>query len=134
MNETCFWYADCLSLVEAVKAPFPQKREDFMKITILATALLCIVCVPAVFAQNAPVLSNLPAPIQMQDHPLHASQKPMALQQNLLGSDSTYFYEQGEVPLAELGSPIYQTPLGDLARAIRLEHASDPKAVRIFEQ
>ena len=46
---------------------------------------------------------------------------------------SPYSYEQGEVPLADLGSPIYHTPLGDLAREARKEHSTAPRAVKSLE-
>lgn len=56
----------------------------------------------------------------------------MAEESSLLSLPS-YSYAKGEVPLAELGSPIYQTPLGDIARVARKEHAFLPKAVKVFE-
>ncbi|HWW16590.1 MAG TPA: hypothetical protein VN310_18165 [Candidatus Dormibacteraeota bacterium] len=104
-----------------------------MKITIIALTFLCFLCATSAFAQSsAPVLSNTPSPIQMQDHPLHASEHAMATESNLLGA-SPYGYAQGEVPLAELGSFIYQTPLGDIARANRKEHTAVPKAAKVSE-
>jgi hypothetical protein len=109
-------------------------KLNLMKISIVAFTFLCILCAPAAFAQNAPVLSNIPAPLQMQDHPQHATDHAMGRELSLLSSVSPYSYEQGEVPLAELGSPIYQTPLGDLARACKIEHANDRKAIKVFEQ
>jgi hypothetical protein len=105
-----------------------------MKLTIVAIAFLCILCAPAAFAQSAPVLSNVVSPMRMQDHAEHAVQHEMGKEVSLLGTDSPYSYAQGEVPLADLASPMYQTPLGDLARACRLEHANDAKAVRVLEQ
>ena len=109
-------------------------KINFMKITIVAFTFLCILCAPAAFAQNAPVLSNTPAPMTMLDHPQHAAEHEMRMETSLLSAGSPYTYAQGEVPLADLGSLIYQTPLGDLARASKLEHANDPKAVKILEQ
>jgi hypothetical protein len=109
-------------------------KINFMKITIVAFSFLCILCAPAAFAQTAAVLSNTPAPIHMQDHPLHAAEHEMGMETSLLGTVSPYTYAKGEVPLAELGSPIYQTPLGDIARACKIEHANDPKAIKVLEQ
>jgi hypothetical protein len=103
-----------------------------MKITIVAITFLCFLCATSAFGQSAPVLSNVASPIQMQDHPQHASEHAMALESNLLGA-SPYGYAQGEVPLAELGSIIYQTPLGDIARVNRKEHTSVPKAAKVSE-
>lgn len=105
-----------------------------MKITIVAISFLCFLCATSAFAQSAPVLSNIPSPIQMQDHPQHASEHPMASELSLLSSDSPYHYAQGEVPLADLASPMYHTPLGDIARANKIEHATTAKAIRVLEQ
>ena len=109
-------------------------KINFMKITIVAFTFLCILCAPAAVAQTAGVLSNTPEPIHMQDHPLHASDHEMGAETSLFNSVSPYTYAQGEVPLADLGSLIYQTPLGDLARACKIEHANDPKAIKVLEQ
>lgn len=102
-----------------------------MKTTIFALCFLCVTA--AAFAQNAPVLSNLSQPVQFVDHAQHATEHPMAQETSLFGA-SPYSYAQGEVPLAELGSPIYHTPLGDLAREARKEHSTAPKAVKVLEQ
>jgi hypothetical protein len=105
-----------------------------MKITIVAISFLCFLCATTAFAQYAPVLSNVPAPIQMQDHPQHASEHAMALESSLLSSNSPYSSEHGEVPLADLASPMYHTPLGDIARANKKEHTTAPKAIMVLEQ
>ncbi len=104
-----------------------------MKTTIVALFMLCFLCVATAGAQTASVLPNTPAPMQMAEHVQHASQHSMRQEFNLLNT-SSYDYAQGEIPLAELGTPIYQTPLGDIARAYRKEHATAPKAVIVFEQ
>jgi hypothetical protein len=100
-----------------------------MKSTIF---VLCFLCATVAFAQNAPVLSGLPQPLQMVDHTQRASEHAMAHESTLL-STSPYGYAQGEVPLVELGSLEYQTPLGDVARAYRKEHAAVPKAAKVSE-
>jgi hypothetical protein len=105
-----------------------------MKTTIVVLSFLCFLCATTAFGQSVPVLSNVPSPMQMQDHPQHAAEHAMGLETTLLGSDSHYSYAQGEVPLAELGSPIYQTPLGDIARANRIEHTTAAKAIKVLEQ
>lgn len=89
-------------------------------------------CATAAFAQTGTVLMNTPQPYQPPDHPQHASQHSMAEESSLL-SLSSYSYGKGEVPLADLASPIYEIPLGDLARTAKKEHASLPKAVKVFE-
>ncbi|HXM69121.1 MAG TPA: hypothetical protein VN911_20505 [Candidatus Acidoferrum sp.] len=90
-----------------------------------------ILCATSAFSQS--VISGDIQPLRMSDHPQHASQHAMAQESSLFES-STYSYAKGEVPLAELGSPIYYVPLGDLAREARKEHANDRKAVRVFEK
>ncbi|MGC1372804.1 MAG: hypothetical protein WA824_11765 [Candidatus Sulfotelmatobacter sp.] len=80
-------------------------------------------CATVAFAQTAPVLSNNPQPVIMMDHAQHASQHPMATETSLLDA-SVYGYAKGEVPLSELGSIAYETPLGDVARAFRKQHAA----------
>jgi hypothetical protein len=105
-----------------------------MKTTIVAMFFLCVFCAATAGAQTGvAVLTNNAAPLQMTDHPQHASQHDMGRESTLL-STSQYGYVQGEVPLSELASPIYQTPLGDLARAIKKDRAATPKAVIVFEK
>ena len=102
-----------------------------MKTTL---CLIFLFCATAAFSQTAPVLSSQASAIQMPDHALHASQHDLAQSQNLL-EHSDYSYAQGERPLWEFGPtgppPV---PLGDLARAARVEHAHDKKAQIIWEK
>jgi hypothetical protein len=102
--------------------------------TIVALVFLCFLCATAAFGQTAPVLPNNPQPIQMQDHPQHASEHAMALESSLFGSNSPYTYAHGEVALAELGSLEYQPPLGTVARAYRKEHTTAARAIKVLEQ
>lgn len=100
----------------------------------LSFILLCLLCATAAFGQTAAVLPNNVQPVQMVDHPQHASQHEMATPQDIL-EHSDYTYAKGERPLSEFGmSPTQPTPLGDVARAYRKEHASAPKAEFIFEK
>ncbi len=97
---------------------------------------LCFLCgTTAVFSQTASILSPVAQPLQMSDHPQHASQHSMAQESSLL-STSAYGYAQGEVPLAELGTLPYETPLGDIARSFRKERAASnpPKAIKVLEK
>jgi hypothetical protein len=107
-------------------------KINLMKTTIGALSFLCFLCATTAFAQNAPVMTNTSQPMQMTDHPQHASEHAMAQETSLLGA-SAYGYAKGEVPLAELGSLAYQTPLGDVARSYRKEHAAVPKAAKVSE-
>jgi hypothetical protein len=102
-----------------------------MKTTIIG---FCLLCATAAFAQSAPLLSNTPAPIVMSEHPLRATEHAMAQETSLLSGMSPYTYAKGEVPLAELGSLPYETPLGDVARAYRKEHADAPKATVVLDK
>ena len=109
-------------------------KTNLMKITIFAVALLCLPCAANAFGQTAPVLSNNVAPMQMVDHPQHASVHALAEERAVIGG-STYTYAQGEQPLWEFGPAVKQEiPLGDIARAWRKAHATDRKAVRSFEK
>lgn len=108
-------------------------KTNFLVATIAIVFCLCIFSIPSAHAQTAPVLSNNPAPIRMQDHPVTASEHAMAQETTLL-STTPYGYAKGEVPLADLASPMYYTPLGDIARAYRMEHEFAPKAVVVFEE
>jgi hypothetical protein len=96
----------------------------------IAIGTLFFLCATAAFSQS--VLSNTAQPLQMIDYPLHTSQHALAQEASLLESTSVSS-AKGEVPLAELGSPIYYTPLGDVARSARKEHANDCKAVKVLE-
>src|SRR5271170_5166851 len=104
-----------------------------MKPAIGALSFLCFLCATSAFAQNAPVLSNNPTPIQMQEHVQRASNHALASESTLFSSTSPYGYAQGEVPLAEVGTIPYETPLGDVARAYKKEHAIVPKATNVMQ-
>src|ERR1700683_1750963 len=105
-------------------------RIKLMKRTIFA---FCFLWGTAAFGQTASVLYNNPQPIIMpDDRPQHASEHAMGTESSLLSS-GTISYAKGEVPLAELASPMYHTPLGDIARAYRKEHAALPKATKVSE-
>jgi hypothetical protein len=95
---------------------------------------LCFLCASAAFGQSAPVLTNTPQPLQMFEHPQHASEHALAPESSLF-SCSTYSYAQGERPLAEFGeAPRYEIPLGDIARAFRKEHSSSAKLAKVLEK
>jgi hypothetical protein len=137
------WYPDCPYHYQKpanwhsgrsfkFNAIFPG-QDQFMKTIIVALSFLCFLCATAAFGQTAAVLPNNPQPLQMQDHPQHASDHAMAREDSLFSPDSPYSYAQGEVPLADLGSPIYHTPLGDIARANRKDHSTAAKAVKVFD-
>jgi hypothetical protein len=103
-----------------------------MKTTLFAICFLCFLCATTAFAQNAPVLSGAAQPVQMTDHPQHASEHALAQESSLL-STSAYSYAKGERPLSEFGTLKQETPLGDIARAFRKEHATAAKSAKVVE-
>lgn len=103
-----------------------------IKPAMIKTALfsLCLLGASAAFGQygsSVAVLNNQPAVFQSPSHPEHASVKPMAQPQSLL-EQSGYSYAQGERPLWEVAPEAHVTPLGDIARELRKEHAEVKKA------
>lgn len=109
-------------------------KMNGMKFAIAAIFAVCLFCASNAHAQLASVLPNHPQPLQMQDNVQHASEHSMGRETTLL-SANPYLYAQGEIPLAELGSPLpYQKPLGDVARDYRKGHADVPKAVVTLEK
>ena len=102
-----------------------------MKITLFA--LFFLVAATA-FGQMPGAISSDPQPLQFPDHPQHADQHPMAIEQSLLGGGSVT-YAQGERPLWEFGSMLPPpTPLGDVARAFRKDKLTVKKAEKVFEK
>jgi hypothetical protein len=95
--------------------------------------VLCLFCAVTAFGQQGTVLNPNVQPFSPPSHPQHASQHEMGQETSLL-STSSYSWAKGEVPLADLASPMYYTPLGDIARAYREEHANAPKAVLTLEK
>jgi hypothetical protein len=102
-----------------------------MKTTLLA---LFILVAATAFGQAGGVLSNQPQIIEPASHPLHADQHSLANETPLVGGGA-YTYAQGERPLWEFGSPNpAPTPLGDVARACRIEKRTARKAELVFEK
>jgi hypothetical protein len=95
---------------------------------------IMILCAAAAFGQ-AGSISNQAIPIQIADHPQHASFSSMACEHPLVGGAAdTYTYAQGERPLWEFGPVSEPTPLGDVARAYRKEKLAAKKAEVVFEK
>jgi hypothetical protein len=93
-----------------------------------------ILCSAAAFGQ-ASALSSQVTPIQIADHPQHASLTPMASERPLVGGASdTYSYARGERPLWEFGPVSERVSLGDVARAYRKQKVSAKKAELILEK
>ena len=98
-----------------------------MKITLF---LMCFLCATAAFGQSVAGTAGLsaqPQIVEFYSHPQHAAQLPMALEQNLLIT-SGFTHAHGERPLWEAAPDSYATPLGDVARFLKKEHATAKKA------
>jgi len=102
-----------------------------MKATLVA---LFLFCTAAAFAQVGAMPAQV-QPIQMSEHPEHATQHSLAAEQPLVGAGpNAYTYAQGERPLWEFGPVSQPTPLGDIARAVRKEKLTAKKAGLVFEK
>jgi hypothetical protein len=111
-------------------ASLSPAQGQAMKTVVIA---FCLLCATAAFGQVASSLSNNPQPLVMTDHPQRAETHPMAPDDNLRGS-AAYTFAQGERPLWEFPSEKHETPLGDIARAYRKDHAFDKKATIVVEK
>ncbi len=103
-----------------------------MKTTLFA---LCFLCATVAFGQNAPVLANNPQPTEFVDHVQHASPHTMGTEGTLLG-DSVYATEHGERPMSDFATGMTVTderPLGDIARELKMKHASATKVIKATE-
>jgi len=101
-----------------------------MKTTIL---LLCLLCATAAFGQYAVGYAPMQSTFHIPDHPTRAFAQPMLLEQNLLGINS-FTSAQGEMPLWEAPFQSHEVPLGDVARALRKEHATAKKARLVLDK
>lgn len=90
---------------------------------------LFLVSTAAAFAQSAGsgVLNSQISVFQIPSHPLRAAYAPLAREQTL-SQNSTYTYARGERPMWEFAPVSDDIPLGDVARALKEEHAKAPKA------
>lgn len=102
-----------------------------MKTTLLTT--LFVLCFLTTAALGQSTLSSEPQILQIPSHGLHASQRPMALEQNVLIT-SCNTSARGERPLWEVSKPAPEVPLGDVARLFRNQHATVKKAVMVLEK
>lgn len=102
-----------------------------MKTILFATVILCTA---TAFSQAGSISSQV-TPLQIPDHPEHASLGAMATERPLVGGAAdSYAYAQGERPLWEFGPVTVPTPLGDVARAYRKEKLSVKKAEIVLEK
>jgi hypothetical protein len=89
----------------------------------------------AAFGQNMAsvgAMSSQPYIFEMPSHPLKATEKPLKTAESLLESSAST-YAQGERPLWEFAPQTNPQPLGDVARALKKEHALDKKSEVTWE-
>ena len=103
-----------------------------MRTAVLALCLLSAVAAFGQVAGGGTILSNQPQVMRMGSHSEHASAQSLGREQSLL-SKSGFAYGKGERPLWEVGTVPTSVPMGDVARTLRKEHESAPKAVVIWE-
>jgi len=105
-----------------------------MKAAVLLT--LCFLCATAAVGQiTATVASGatMSSTFQATEHTELAAPQPMPQERSLLGTSNVYI-AHGEMPLSEVPlPPVHVTPLGDLARMQKAEHAKDKKASIVWE-
>jgi hypothetical protein len=89
--------------------------------------MLSMLCATGALGQTASVLSSEPQHIQLPSHPQHASQQPLAAEQNILG-DTAPTIAHGVRPMWELVPATDEISLGEAARVQRRQHANDSKA------
>ena len=99
-----------------------------MKITLVLC--FCLGCGTFAVAQSASSLNSEPQALSFATHAQHASQQPLAQEQDL-AEHASYTYAQGERPLWEVHVPAPEVPLGDVARMFRKEHAVAKKAKEV---
>lgn len=105
-----------------------------MKLTLLTLLVFCVLSSTAMFAQYASVNGEA-RPLVLPSHEQHASEGNLAPQTSLYVRTATAM-AQGERPLWEfqLPSKPQPTPLGDIARLYRQQHATAKKAVKVLEK
>ena len=105
-----------------------------MKPTLLMLLVFCVLSSAAAFAQYGSIGGEA-RPVEFASHPQHASEGSLAPQRDLFVRTATAM-AQGERPLWEFESPSkpQPTPLGDVARLYRQQHANAKKAVKVLEK
>jgi len=95
---------------------------------------LCFLGAAAAFGQSVgAALSAEPLILQLPSHPAQAMPHAMGEERNLLGT-SYSTSAQGELPLWEIAPLSRTTPLGDVARAYKKEHALVKKADKLWSK
>jgi hypothetical protein len=105
--------------------------KNIMKISLVA--LFTLVAASAL-GQASGAISAQSQALEFPDHPQHADQHALAIEQSLVGGGSVT-WAHGERPLWEFGPALPPPPpLGDVARAFRKEKLDAKKAAFVFEK
>lgn len=101
-----------------------------MKTMLVVFFLGCAACAFGQCCSNASVSS----PFQFADHSYRASPQRLSQEQDLFTSSGGLYIEHGEMSLSDVPlPPVKVVPLGDIARALKKEHATAKKAQFIRE-
>jgi hypothetical protein len=108
-----------------------------VEINVMKTTffLMCLLCATAALGQasaRGSALISEPRVMSMPSYQLHAAQRPIGQEQDLL-EKSHLSYARGEKPLLEAAPKAYAMPLGDVARQLRKQHETAKKATRVLE-
>ncbi len=97
-----------------------------MKTVLLAG---CLLFATAAFGQavGGSSISAEPTVIEFRSHDRQATQHDMGRPENVM-EESPTIVEHGTRPLWEVAPPHHEIPLGDIARALREEHAVAKKS------
>jgi hypothetical protein len=101
---------------------------------LFSLVTLCVFCGTAAFAQSlgSSAANGQAQMLTMAENPQHAAQTEMAQPHDLL-ERSGNTWARGERPLWEvMPEKTPGPPLGDVARALRKEHATAKKATQIW--
>ena len=106
---------------------------------VMKNLLVAVIIVGSASAYGQTAASGVSSqvtPLQISDHPQHASYNHMACESPLVGgSPDAYSYAKGERPLWEFGPvSLPPVPLGDVARAYRKDKATAKKAEVVLEK
>ncbi len=93
--------------------------------------LLSMLCATGALGQVGAVLNSEPQKIEIPSHPAHASRRPLAQEQSILG-DTTPTIVRGMRQMWEFSSVKEEVSLGEAARIQRQQHANDKKASAVW--
>jgi hypothetical protein len=105
-----------------------------MKSLLFGSLALCLMGSAGAVGQVNGYVSSQPQIFEMSGHPSEASEHSMGQAHDIMGR-SQNSYTRGERPMWEVMQEMHApaaTPLGDLARTIKKEHAAAKKATIVW--